>query len=94
MPVSLVIASTHVNASINNDSKQLKECETAREYKGKKIGQVKAWKALVSAASCAPTNPIQLSPHWLHNGHTVTSAFIRPIRAAMRQIQNTRTSVC
>lgn len=46
-----------VNASIYNDIKQLKECETAWAYKGEKIGQAKVKETLGTAASFAPTNP-------------------------------------
>lgn len=79
MPLSLVIASLRINASISNDSKQLKECEPAREYKGEKIGQAKVMETLRTAASFAPTNSMWLSACLLHNGHAVTYSYIRLI---------------
>lgn len=77
MPLTLVIASIHVSASVFNDSKRLKDCETAKEYKGEKIGQARAMETLGIAASFASTNPVQPSPRLLHNGHTVTQRCIR-----------------
>lgn len=88
MPLSLVIASMRVNASIYNDSKQLKECETARAYKGEKIGQAKVRETLGTAASFAPTNTKQLLPCSHHNGHPVTYRRIRKIRTTKKQILN------
>lgn len=59
MPLSLVIASTPGNASICNDSKQLKGRETAWAYKEEETGQAKVKETLGAAASFAPANPEQ-----------------------------------
>lgn len=93
MPLSLVIASMRVNASIYNDSKLLKKCETAQAYKGEKIGQAKVRETLGTAASFAPTNPKQSLPRSRHNGRPVTYSCIRKIETTKRQIWNTRRSI-
>lgn len=79
-----------MQASIYNDSKQLKECETAQTYKGKKIGQAEVRETLGTAASFAPTNLKLSLPCLRYNGHLVTYSCIRKMRATKK----TRRNIC